>query len=291
MLALACTAVALFLVSGPIVRASLGRSSVDEVERPLGPGGVISLTLVVPTFFASTEEPRFELTVKSLVQAALANIPIVVIDASDESVRERLRATGAHVLRQSRPGKKGVALREGIEEALRLRSTPGHVIGTFEPEKLGMVFWMRKAADHLRRERLGIVVPGRERAQFETSYPKEQYHQESFANLLIDSVAMPRGFPPGIDWTFGPVLFDARLAHLWTRYTGTLWDAQVVPYVRAVLWHGASIGGFSVPYSHPAIMRAEEEGKARWAKKRYEQLRLWAEVLPAELNATAEPAS
>lgn len=264
----------------PLVRGAIDQRSEDS-----------SLTLVVPTYFGEDSSPRFQLTLKTLNEAVRAHIPIVVVDASGDTIRERLRETGAHVVKQTKPGKKGVALREGIELALSMRRSGAsdHVIGFFEPEKLGMVFWMRKAAAHLRQGGLDIVIPGRQNDLFAASYPVEQYHQEKFANLFISSMATARGFPRGLDWTFGPVLFSARLAPIWLGYRGALWDAQVVPYVRAVLWHGAKLGGFEVPYSHPAQMKLEEEGKAQWAKKRYEQLSLWAAILPKELSATLDP--
>lgn len=268
----------LLMVSWPSARGSVLHDAAGEDAH--------GLVLVVPTSFGSTDEPRFHLTLKSLSEAAL-HFPTYVVDASsDDAITERLRKTGAHVVKQTWRGKKGVALREGIELAMRSRP---RIIGFFEPEKLGMVFWMRRAAAHLQRTGLDIVIPGRMDEHFAGSYPREQYHQEKFANLLIESMAVPRGFPPGLDWTFGPVLFNARLAPLWLAYRGALWDAQVVPYVRAVLWHGAKIGTLDVPYSHPAQMKAEEEGKAHWAKKRYDQLSLWAAILPAELGAASEP--
>lgn len=114
--------------------------------------------------------------------------------------------------------------------------------------------------------------------------------QETFTNLLLDAYAASSGaFPRGLDWTFGPVLFDARLAPVWLAHEGALWDAQVVPFVRAVRWHGARIGGFSVPYAHSAAMKLEEEGKVRWARKRFDQLALWARVMPGEFTAVADP--
>jgi hypothetical protein len=113
-----------------------------------------------------------------------------------------------------------------------------------------------------------------------------------FTNLMLDAYAAASGaFPPGLDWTFGPVLFDARLTPVWLAHEGTLWDAQVVPFVRAVRWHGARIGGFSVPYTHSSAMKLEEEGKVRWARKRFDQLALWARVMPGEFTATADPDS
>jgi hypothetical protein len=135
------------------------------------------LTLVVCTFFTNVHEPRFRLTVRTLEEAARARISVIVVDASDHSIRAQLGMTGARVVRQSRPGKKGAALREGLELAFRSRSSAGHVIAFFEPEKQSMVHWIRLAAEHLRSHRLDIVIPGRESSRFARTYPREQFHQ------------------------------------------------------------------------------------------------------------------
>lgn len=248
--------------------------------------GMAELTLVAVTFFRDTSEPRFRLTARTCHDAASRGVQMVVIDASDPAITDELRTTGVHVVRQQAAGKKGVALREGIAEAARMAGSSG-IIGFFEPEKLGMVGFMLDAAAYLRQERLDVVVPRREPELFGLKYPAEQFHQESFTNLYLDALAAPHGFPRGLDWTFGPVLFDARLAHHWLEFDGPLWDAQVIPYVRAVVRHGARIGSFEVPYAHPKQMKQEEEGKHQWAQKRYEQLHLWVTILPGEFGSSA----
>lgn len=307
----ACAFVAMLLVIVFACLPAVLGGAVDQVST-----AAECLTLVVPTYFASADEPRFKLTLQSLTHAARAQVLTVVVDASADSIRSQLRETGAHVVKQGNPaGKKGAALREGLQLALDMRGSScqpvdptqlatrispgsrardarhsnGHVIGFFEPEKLGMVVWMLKAARYLRTQDFDIVIPRRDLTHFSATYPKEQYHQEMFTNLFIDSIATQRGFPRGLDWTFGPVLLNARFAPLWLKYHGSLWDAQVVPYLRAVRWYGARIGSIVVPYEHPVQMRVEEEGKAQWAHKRYQQLALWVSVLPKELSAETNP--
>jgi len=161
------------------------------------------------------------------------------------------------------------------------------VIGFFEPEKLGMVDFMLESAAQLRHEELDIVVPRRELGLFGSTYPLEQFHQERFTNLYLDAVAKPHGFPEGLDWTFGPVLFRTPLARHWLQFDGALWDAQVVPYVRAVLHDGAKIGSHTVPYAHAKQMKREEEGSLWWAQKRYQQLHLWVNTLPREFPSSS----
>mmetsp|Transcript_16950 Transcript_16950/g.45637 ORF Transcript_16950/g.45637 Transcript_16950/m.45637 type:complete len:262 (+) Transcript_16950:83-868(+) len=250
-----------------------------------------SVVLVAPTFFKGVDEARFILTVKACQDAAARGLPMILVDASDDAIRATLAASGAHVVQQSGKGRKGVALREAIQLAITLHGASDPVIAFFEPEKAGIVAHVVAAAAHLRAQSLDVVVPCRDDALFRETYPIEQYHQERFANLLIDTLATKRGFPAGLDWTFGPVCFRAGLASHWTQYNGELWDAQVVPYVRAVLWHGARVGSYTVPYAHAEQMKREEENHFAWAKKRFDQLSLWVATLPPELHAETDPSS
>jgi hypothetical protein len=51
-----------------------------------------------------------------------------------------------------------------------------------------------------------------------------------------------------------------------------LWDAQIVPFVRAARWHGATVTTLELDYSHPTTMKTEEEGVSQWGEKRLLQV-------------------
>ena len=85
--------------------------------------------------------------------------------------------------------------------------------------------------------------------------PARAVPQETFANLYLDALAKPAGMP-SLDWTMGPLCFRASLASLWTDFEGELWDAQIVPMVRAARWHGAVVASREVAFSGAATMRA-----------------------------------
>ena len=125
---------------------------------------------------------------------------------------------------------------------------------------------------HLIRTGSDVCVPRRADAAFKQSYPSEQYHAETFANLHLNTLGVAAGLPGGIDWTFGPVAFRARMASHWLQFGGELWDAQIVPFVKAARWHGAKITSFEIEYSHPPEMKEDEEGVAEWGEKRLGQL-------------------
>ena len=91
--------------------------------------------------------------------------------------------------------------------------------------------------------------------------------------MYLDSLAVAHNVPlPAIDWTFGPVAFRADAAHYWLQCDGELWDAQVVPYITAAKRHGARVESLQVAYSHPALMKKEEEYVPLWSEKRLMQL-------------------
>ena len=178
-----------------------------------------------------------------------------------------------------------------------------------------MIRHARGVAAHLRAEKADVCIPRRDDAMFRRTYPIEQYHSERFANAHLDALARPHGLPAGIDWTFGPVALRAALAPCWLRCDGELWDAQVrfrptsaqphclarahrapprphaqiVPFVRAARWEGASIVSHSVSYEHPPLMKEEEEGVPRWSEKRLEQLNFLFRYVGDALRETGPP--
>ena len=82
-----------------------------------------------------------------------------------------------------------------------------------------------------------------------------------------------------------------RLARLaLTDFEGELWDAQIVPMVRAARWHGAVVASREVAFSGAAAMRAEEEGVPKWGDKRLDQTNFLFEAIGAALKEPAEGA-
>ena len=134
-----------------------------------------------------------------------------------------------------------------------------------------------------------VCVPRREDSLFRRSYPIEQYHEETFANLYLDALGGAVGLP-SLDWTFGPVGFRAAAANFWLQNDGELWDAQIVPFIRAARWGGARCDALQVQYSHPVAMKREEEGVAVWSEKRLMQLNFLFKEVGGALKEEAPPA-
>ena len=239
------------------------------------------------TFYTSEADVRLACCLKFLGQCRAHELDVVVVDASpSEAIRAKMKEAhpAAEVVKQTAQGRKGAALRECVHVARSVLDDDG-VIAFQELEKVDMIGLQRSVAQHLWRSGLDVVVPGRADALFKATYPIEQYHQEKFANLYLNTLGVAAGLPDHIDWTMGPVALRATMARHWLEDDGELWDAQIVPYVRAARWHGAKVGPLELEYHHPSSMKAEEEGVAVWGEKRLMQLNFLFKYIAGALKA------
>ena len=275
------------------------------------------LIVVAPTYYASLDDPRFALGLQCCREAARHGIHLLLVDASpNPTVRQQLRAAGScTVYEQQVRGKKGAALREAIQHAYRelLQDQPSlkkddvaslqqqhdlanAIIAFQEPEKVDMMRHWSDVVKHMQETQSDICVPQRSDTSFRATYPVEQYHAEQFANLHLNAQATRAGwfpdFSPALDWTFGPVAFRAGWAPQWLDYDGELWDAQLVPLIRARKRQQAKVTGYEIDFHHPATMKAQEEGVPQWSHKRLFQLNLLFDKVGGEFTvATGGAAS
>lgn len=251
-----------------------------------------SLIVVAPTFYTSLDETRYLLGVQACQEAARHRIRLILVDDSPtDDIRLGLEAAGrdtqgdstttttkgyVRVVRQTAKGRKGAALREAIQLAYQEATTDESsqrstvVIGFQELEKIDMFRHWTPLVNHMMDTSADVTALRRADPSFLSHYPIEQYHCESFANLYLNSLGADIGLA-SIDWTMGPVAFRHTYAHHWTDFDGELWDAQLVPLVKAHL-AGAKVSSFEVDYYHPKTMKEEEEGVAKWNEKRLMQL-------------------
>jgi len=254
-----------------------------------GSGSHEDLIVVAPTFYRDQKDPRFTLGLECCQAAARHKIRLIIVDASpEESIRDQLRQHGApyvQVFAQTASGKKGAALRQAIRYAYdALKDKEKGVIAFQEPEKIDMIHQWPALASYMMNAKADICVPRRSDESFKRTYPIEQYHSENFANLHLDAVAARVGFHPSIDWTMGPIAFRQKLAPIWLDYGGHLWDAQIVPMVRAQRQNNAIVASFDVEFQHPPSMKQQEEGVPEWSNKRLFQLNNLFEVVGKELS-------
>ena len=246
---------------------------------------------------------RFTLVQQLCRLAQQKQINLIVVDDSPMHIQEQLRqeqgAGCVQIISQDndRYQGKGGALRQAIDHArtwfqddqkLDLKEC---VICFTEPEKVDLLNHIPNIVQPLFMEdqSADVVVPFRSQGLFRDTYPIEQYHSESFANLHFNSLAKRhagfQGSDGGLDWLFGPFAFNAHLACHWIEYTGNTWDAQMIPYVRGVLRHGWRIKSVEVHFRHPPEMKVQEQGDPVWTSKRLHQLNVLFELLgKAELS-------
>eukprot|EP00957_Ditylum_brightwellii_P031681 2402752-Ditylum_brightwellii.AAC.1 len=198
---------------------------------------IIDIVLFTTTYFDSPTDLRCRIAQSTLRNLNKFNIPTIVVDASPPSsgVYEALQATddGKGMIQVHKQvkngGGKGVALREAMTHALQL---PGVTQNTWlcfqEPEKTHMAYHWNQIFRNLPIDlkNSGIVIPKRTEKLFQETYPIEQFHEEMFGNMYLDTVAQAAlsssssssiNLPP-IDWLFGPFALRAKHAPLWLSY-------------------------------------------------------------------------
>jgi hypothetical protein len=253
------------------------------------------LVVVAPTYYNCTQDPRYLLAADACRQASIYGIRLILIDASpSQEVKIGLETAGirradgkkfVYVKTQTSKGKKGVALREGIEEALHYlmeqagssKNIDESFIGFTELEKVDLFRHFDSIVQYMNNQEADICVPKRREVEFQASYPIEQFHSEMFANYFLNSLGASLKIDP-IDWTNGPVVFRASQATHWLAYAGELWDAQLVPLVDAHIT-GAKVSSFEIDYKHPEVMKSIEEGAAVWNEKRLYQLNVLSDTV------------
>lgn len=249
--------------------------------------------VVSVTYYPNTSDIRLPLALELCRQAVAKNILTVIVDDSPDhtAVRTALEQAGkGHVKVYQQDSAiyqgKGGALRQAIyvaKELVEINKVVNKcdaIICFTEPEKADIMNHMHLIVKPILDGNADIVVPKRDDELFRSTYPIEQYHSESFANLHFNSLARQyKGFQTDIDWLFGPFAFRISLADIWLDYKGTSWDSQMIPYCRAVRHDYKRIASVTINFRHPKQMKEQEEGDATWTKKRLHQLNILFELL------------
>ena len=181
----------------------------------------------------------------------------------------------------------------------------------FSLMKVDLVSLQPLIAEPILADKTLLVVPRRTAASWAT-YPLEQFHSESFGNLVAHNYAVAGGLLPAsqqpVDWFFGPLAFERSQATHFLEYTGTLWDAQIVPMIKAA-WTAkdfemaSTLTSVDVDFAYPPEQLKLEEATVEYSEKRLMQLNVILPVLrkafmehrpatqatPTEANAAVDP--
>lgn len=261
---------------------------VEALDLPPAPSLIpppMDLIVVTTSLYKGLEDTRYPVALDTCHAAATHQVPLWMIDASlstdvPPNLEEAGRMDGqdyVRVLPQSVTGKKGAALREGIQLALAAvqerhpDSWQECILAFQEPEKVDMVRRWKDLVAWMKEKDIDIAVPSRSQHTFAASYPIEQYHAERFANLYLNSLGAVAGLPT-LDWTMGPIAFKAKWATEWLSYKGELWDAQMIPMIRAHRNHQAVVASYQTDFVLPESLQRQEEGSPVWSEKRLLQL-------------------
>lgn len=269
-----------------------------------------NLIVLAPTFYTSTDETRFLLALESCREAAKQNTRLILVDASPSpEIRSMLESAGkptVKVVKQTTTG-KGAALKEAIQLAeneinsssksdnKNVRTiTTTTVIAFQELEKVDMLLsshWQH-LLNHMYKQNADVTVPWRSDKFFKKTYPIEQYHAETFANMYLNSLAKQLKMT-SIDWTMGPVAFKSSMAKYWLDYDSKLdsYDVQLVPIINAYLQGKAKLTSYEIDYHHSLQMKAMEEGSPDWSEKRLMQLNFHKDVIAKTLKESSSGAA
>lgn len=161
----------------------------------------MSVVIFSPSRYDGLRDVRLGVACGFCARAKTRGVQVVMCDASpDPAVREALHTAGAHVFVQVGAGRKGVALREALAKALELAvaahpSTPDvismapsqeSILVFCEAEKETLPEEVDELAAAMNAASADLAVCGRGPRAW-ASYPREQFHSESFANALLNA--------------------------------------------------------------------------------------------------------
>lgn len=262
-----------------------------------------SIAIVTGTFYPtwyegdakdplSSDKLRGDLALQTFKSARKQNFQLVVVDGgSSDAFKIALEQNNVYFEMQKQKGGYSPARRQGIERAEAPQGVK--VIVQTEPEKVSVVSDCIKSASlPILKNEADIVIPKRDEESFLT-YPKLQVQQEQKANKLYNAILRAHGLlkddDSDLDFWFGQRFFanKPQLTELFKtayRYNkdNTALDKKVnvemysniqfFPIVEA-LHKGLRIRSVLVPYRHPQIQTAFEEGNLDFDIKRHTQRR------------------
>jgi hypothetical protein len=275
-------------------------TDLDDIEAVRSKIEATGAVLFTCTFYTSQVDIRFQQCLETIREAEKHGYILVIVDGSpDDSVHEALCASPGCIVQKEVKGSggKGAQLRAAAEFANQLPGVSANTLLCWqEAEKSDMVSSWQDIQERLENTD-DVVVPYRNPDDFQTSYPIEQFHSETYGNFYLDCVmndalqvdqsAKPPRLSdiglrhvvesskhkvPSIDWHFGPFAFRAKHIDLWTKYRhGDSYDAQLVPIVHAMR-KGLSVSSIVVSFNLDPRMKSQEEENVQFIEKRLNQL-------------------
>ena len=162
------------------------------------------------------------------------------------------------------------------------------IYGFMEMEKVDFVNHISTCARYfVDHPEVSVVNPKRLDELFKQTYAIEQYHSESFGNAYLNfeflkskNISPSKHASDGVDWLFGPILFNASCVPSYLSYAGPKWDAQMVPAIeRLISSPNSIIASVEIPFVHSPLQKKQEAGDVGLCAKRLEQLEYMTNTL------------
>lgn len=225
-----------------------------------------------------TDKIRGDLAITFFERATREGYRVVVVDGkSTKTFHKALKnIPGIHVLK--RHGfKRSPARRQAYKNAASLKDI--RVVIATEPEKISLLDSVASIVEPILTGKADIIIPKRDEALFQSSYPHYQYESETEGNRLYNELLKSEGYLPhqseDLDVFFGPRVFrnDRQIRSLFMRKyafrTGNLLlrneildpeelsNALFFPIVNA-LKRGLKIRSVTIPFEYPSLQKENE---------------------------------
>lgn len=233
---------------------------------------------------------RGDLALEFLHNAADAGVRVVAADGgSSEVFIEALKQfDNVKVVTTDIPG-RAPQRRAAFAEAISLAGSK--VVIYSQPEKVGLIDSLAAISQPIINGEADIVIPERERALFEQTYPEYMRQSEERVNTTYDRVLQRAGLmqpDQHFDWFFGPAAFknDPEIANLFLKKyevseaiksrIGAVVNPEMhsgshyFPIIEA-LFAGKRVASVEAPFAYPQDQKENElseEARAAFVERR-----------------------
>lgn len=250
-----------------------------------------------------SDKVRGDLILYSVRYATGVGYRVVLVDGgSAKTFISELKKIPGVILLKSKVHKRSPNRRKALFEASKVEGVRAIVMT--EIEKVSFITdCIQASVEPVFNGEADVVVPKRENALFQKSYPKYMYESEVEGNLLFNEALKSQGLLPagheGFDEFFGARVFKndrPMLKKLFSKYNAHPFngilvsrlfdleeysDGQFFPIVKA-LYYGYSVRSVTVPFLYPEKQKENEEIGEREQfilKRRFQRLTILVELM------------
>ncbi|OGK57812.1 hypothetical protein A3I50_04165 [Candidatus Roizmanbacteria bacterium RIFCSPLOWO2_02_FULL_37_9] len=249
-----------------------------------------------------TDKVRGDLAIEFFSKATNLGYKVVVADGkSPKTFRKVLSKIRGLITIKRRSLKRSVARRQVIKRASQIPNVK--VIISTEAEKTSLLDHIEKICRPILEKKADIVVPKRNMALFQKTYPLYMYESEIEGNKLYNKILRTNGILKAgedFDLFFGPRVFanDLKVLRLFSkkyqlRFSKTTYllnshfdyedysTTQYFPLITA-LKKGFRVKSVDINFSYPEVQKENEERGERALfeeKRKYQRMIILSDLL------------